>query len=179
MNTNYYLKFIDFFQRHNLYNEELFHYFRNNSILFDYLDTDYHPFIGCFYTAKKKKVNKIRLIVPYTDSDITNSINIHEYTHAIILYQYINKIFPENNTTEILPMFYERLYLEENKNNALLQEHTDAINKRITLSNDPEIIKYRLALAMQDELLEYYSKGDIDIKKLTAYAKKRAKRIKL
>ena len=68
---NYSYKFFNFFQRQNLYNEEMFNYFRKNSILFDYRDEDYHPFIGCFYLTKNKKVNKINLVVPFIDSDIT------------------------------------------------------------------------------------------------------------
>ena len=176
MNSNYYYKFINFFQRQNLYNKEMFNYFRNNSILFDYLDTDYHPFIGCFYTTKNKKVNKINLIVPHINGDITILINIHEYTHAIILYQYMNKIFPEDITTEILPLLYERIYLEENKYNNILQEHVNTINKRIATYNNPEVKKYKIALDIQNVLLQYYNNGHKDIKELQAKAKELIKR---
>ena len=90
MNTNYYNKFINFFKEQNLYNEEMFTYFGNNSILFDYRDEDYHPFIGCFYLTKDNKVTKISLVVPYLNSEVSTLINIHEYTHAIILYKHLN-----------------------------------------------------------------------------------------
>ncbi len=176
MNLNYYYKFINFFEKQNLYNKETFDYFRSNSILFNYLDTDYHPFIGCYYTTKNKKVNKINLIVPYIDNDVTTLINIHEYTHAIILYQYMNKIFPEDITTEILPLLYERIYLEENKDNKVLQEHISAINKRIVTSNNSEITKYKIALDIQNNLLEYYNNGHKNIKELHRRIKKLVKK---
>lgn len=176
MGENYYYKFINFFQRQNLYNKEAFDYFRNNSILFDYLDTDYHPFIGCFYIEQKGILKKINLIVPHINNDITVLINIHEYTHALILYQYINKVFQDDITTEILPLFYERLYLEENKDNIFLQEHINNINKRITESNTQEIIKYKIALDIQNDLLEYYNSSSKDIKKLISKAKKLVKK---
>lgn len=172
MSTHYYNKFIDFFERHELYNKETFDYLRTHSILFDYRDTDHRPFIGCFYTTKNGKLEKINLVVPYIDSDITTLINIHEYTHAITVFPYMHKSFTEDNACEILPLLYERIYLEENKDNEKLREHITAINKIIKESNNSEITKYKIALNMQNELLDYYNSGHTSIDELNKKAKK-------
>ena len=176
MNINYYQKFIDFFERHKLYDKETFDYLREHSILFDYRDTDYHPFMGCFYITKKNKLEKINLIVPYIDNDITASINIHEYTHGIVAYNYMNKPFAEDITIEILPLLYERIYLEENKDNERLERHVTNINKIAEASNSPEIAKYKIALNMQDDLLDYYYSGHTSIKELDKKARKLVKK---
>lgn len=46
MPNNSYIKFINFFKEHKLYDEEIFTYLRENSIMFDYLDTDQRPLVG-------------------------------------------------------------------------------------------------------------------------------------
>jgi len=177
MSTHYYNKFINFFERHELYDKRLFEYLRLHSILFDYRDTDHRPFIGCFYTTEKGKLKKINLIVPYIDNDITTLINIHEYTHAITVFPYMHKNFIEdNNACEILPLLYERIYLEENKDNKKLKEHITAINKIIEESNNPEITKYKIALNMQEQLLDYYNSGHTNIRDLNKKAKKLVKK---
>ena len=172
---NYYHKFIDFFQRQNLYNKKMFDYFMNNSILFDYRDEDYHPFIGCFYLTKNKKINKISLVVPYIDSDVTTLINIHEYTHAIILYNHLGKIYEEDISSEALPMFYERLYFEENKDNESLRKHINKLNTKILEGQNPKVLKYRLASDIQNELLNYYNKGHTSLHELNRKVKRLTK----
>lgn len=172
MSPNYYQKFIDFFKRHGLYSQEAFDYLRKNSIQFDYRDTDYHSFIGCFFLTQRDKLTKIDLIVPYINNDITALINIHEYTHGIIAYRYINKRVPEDFTSETLPMLYERIYLEENKDNQALRNHVASINNLIKESNCPDIIRYKIALSMQEELFAYYANGHQNIKELSAKTKK-------
>ena len=133
------------------------------------------PFIGCFYLTKNKKVNKITLVVPYIDSDITTVINIHEYIHAIILYNHLNKIYSENDNSEILPMFYERLYFEENKDNESLSEHINILNRRINEGQDSKIIKYKIASDIQKELLNYYNKGHTSLQELNSKVKRLTK----
>ena len=50
----YYQKFINFLKEHNLYNEEVVEYWKNNRTLFDYHDEEKRGFIGCFYQYKKE-----------------------------------------------------------------------------------------------------------------------------
>ena len=65
MPNNSYIKFINFFKEHKLYDEEIFTYLRENSIMFDYLDTDQRPLVGTYYKFdKRQRLNKIILYVP-------------------------------------------------------------------------------------------------------------------
>ena len=88
------------------------------------------------------------------------------------MYNYLDKIFPEDKSIEILPMFYERLYFEENKSNKDLQEHINSLNKRIIESKSPEIEKYKLAKDIEEELLKYYMNGHTSLEELNSQAKK-------
>ena len=64
MPNNSYIKFINFFKEHKLYDEEIFTYLRENSIMFDYLDTDQRPLVGTYYTFDKRQMlNKIILYI--------------------------------------------------------------------------------------------------------------------
>ena len=60
MPNNSYIKFINFFKEHKLYDEEIFTYLRENSIMFDYLDTDQRPLVRTYYTFdKRQRLNNI------------------------------------------------------------------------------------------------------------------------
>ena len=102
MTPNYYTEFITFFKKHNLYDKEMFEYIHHNSTKFDYRDEDQRVFIGCYYMCNKQNIlQKIKLCVPIIDSPITVLINIHEYLHAIELYNKIGKKYQSNDTKEI------------------------------------------------------------------------------
>ena len=47
-------KLIEFFKKHNLYEEEMFKYFSENSTMIDYMDDEQRSFIGTFYITDKK-----------------------------------------------------------------------------------------------------------------------------
>lgn len=163
-----YLKFIDFFKKHNLYDETIFKYIRENAILFDYLEEEKRPFIGCYYNYDKNKcLSKITVVVPIINDERTLLINIHEYTHAIIIYNKLGKKYKIEKDIEMLPMLYERIYLEENKKKAL-EKYVQGLNQRITEDSE---IEYQIALKYQRELLEYYYQT-YDFNKLQKKAKK-------
>ena len=172
----YYTKFIDFFKKHNLYDKEGFEYLRNNSIMFDYRDEEAISLLGwgCRWNIRNGKyLDKINLIVPFLDNDLTVLINIHEYTHGIMLYKYLGKKLKIDNDIEMLPMMYERLYFLENST-LELAKYEEMYDK--TISSDSEI-KYILGLKYRDELIEKYNNG-YDFNKLDRYAKKLARRYK-
>lgn len=153
-----YQKFINFFQKHNLYDKEIFDYLRLNSILFDYHDEDTRPFIGCYHILDKDlKLKKIQLCIPFIMDEKTILINIHEYTHGILLYKYLNKKIKINNDCETLPLLMERIYLEENPNQEL-KEYIEKLNTKIQKDTSIEAQKYKIALSIQEELLTYYNK---------------------
>lgn len=170
----YYTKFIDFFKKHNLYDEKVFGYLRQNSIMFDYRDEDARIFMGCNWTIRDSNyLEKINLVLPFFDNDLTILINIHEYTHGIMSYKYLGKKLKIGNDMEMLPMLYERLYFLENPTSELVR-YEEMYDK--TISSDSEI-KYILGLKYRDELIEKYNKG-YDFNKLDKYAKKLARRYK-
>lgn len=169
MKKNYYTEFINFFKKHNLYDEKIFNYIKENITLIDYRDEENRQFIGCYYVLNKKEIlTKIKIFVPYIDSPITTLINIHEYIHAITLYQYLGKKFKAKKDIEILPLLYEKLYILENPTPEL-KEYVVKINKSIEENNEE---KYTVALKSQEELLKYYHENNPSLKKLQQKAKK-------
>jgi len=169
----YYNKYINFLIKHNIYNEEIIDYMRRNCIKFDYRDEEQRDFIGCFYNLdRNNRITKINLCVPFLDSDTTVLINIHEYIHLFILYQYLNKKYQQSKDEEILPILYELLYFLDNPSKELER-------KIIELNNtikDTSPVQYRIALKSRDELLEYYQKENPSFKKLQEKAKKLSKK---
>lgn len=169
----YYNKYINFLIKHNIYKAEIMQYITKYSIKIDYHMEEQRDFIGCFYSIdKNKRIKKISICTPYIDSDITVLINIHEYIHLFILYQYLNKKYERNKDEEILPILYELLYYLDNPSKELEK-------KIIELNNtikDTSPIQYKIALKSRDELLEYYQKEKPNFKKLQEKAKTLAKK---
>ena len=171
----YYEEFINFFKKHDLYNEELFNNIRLNSYLFDYRDDEKRAFIGCYCnTNSNDTIKDITLCVPFIDSKKTILINIHEYIHALILYQYLNKKYKITIDSEILPILYETLYILENPTEEL-KEFQEKLNSKIDKENN---INYQIALKVQNELLKYYKKSTPNLQKLQSKAKKLARKCK-
>lgn len=157
---------IDFFKRHNLYEKDMFDYFSLHATMIDYKDEDQRPFVGCFYILdKNKKLRNILLLVPYVYDDITMLVSIHEFIHAIMLYKKLNKRIKIGIDKEVLPMLYEKIYINE-KNSLQIINYEESLNKRISMSSDKE---YVLGLKLRDELMNYY---DYDIEKLNKKVKK-------
>ena len=123
--------------------------------MFDYRDDDNRNFFGCFWLVNNGYLNKISLVVPFFDNDITVLINIHEYIHGIMLYEKLGKKYKPGIDIEILPMLYEKLYVLENSNNELIQ-FEDSLNQKINDSNE---LKYKLGLMCSDKLLQMYYAG--------------------
>ena len=170
----YYQKFINFLKEHNLYNEEVVEYWKNNRTLFDYRDEEKRGFIGCFYQYKKEYLTKIHLIVPFINNDKTILINIHEYIHLLTLYNKIGKKYKIGDDKEVLPFLYERIFIKENKTDELLNYY-QYLNKTIIEDNKEE---YLIALNLSEILLKEYNNDNIykldkKSKKLTKKYQKR------
>ena len=163
MKENYYKKFIRFLKEHNLYDAEALEYLRNNGVFFDFLEEENRDFIGCRYILdKNEKLQKIQICAPFIRDEKTILINIHEFTHGLMLYKYPAKKIKTGNDIEILPMLYERVYLIENYSDQV-KEYIDSLNSQIT---EKSKIAYRIALEVQDEMLLYPQKLNIKAKKL-------------
>lgn len=145
-----YNKFISFLKRHNLYDQEIFNYFWDEAIFFDYRDEWKRSFIGCFYLFDNvHHLKKMRVFVPFINDDITILINIHEYVHLFMLYRKLGKRVKIGDDVEILAMYYERIYLLENPTQEL-SEYLMYLNQCIDLDKD---LKYTIGLNVCEELL--------------------------
>ncbi|MBQ8193152.1 MAG: hypothetical protein IJZ46_03675 [Bacilli bacterium] len=175
MNYNPYYKFIDFFKRHNLYNERVFRYIRENSTLFDYREEEYRSYISTVpVIGKDKRLKAVKLIVPHIGDDKTILINIHEYIHALLFYNKLGKYFEIGPEIEILPLFYERLYILENPTEELIK-YKEFLDNIIIEENREE---YIIALNSQEELHKYFTEGNTNIESLEKKSKKLSKKYK-
>ena len=169
-----YNKFIEFLDKHNLYDKDILKYFQSNSLIFDYSNEEFRDFIGCYYSFDKSgRLIKIKACVPYIYDDKTILINIHEYIHFYLLYKKIGKKFIIGLDAEVLPILYEKIYILENPSVELLS-YEEYLNNFIIDSDDK---KYILALKLQDELINLYNKG-LSIERLNFKVKVLARKYK-
>ena len=123
-----YEKFIEFLKKYNLYDEEILNYISTRMIIVDYNHPDAKEMIGCFYKANHDIVTDFRLCVPKMVDDITVSINIHEYVHLLNMYKYLGREYQEDKYFEVLPVFFELIYLNDT-NPEYLEERKEYIRK--------------------------------------------------
>ena len=82
------------------------------------------------------------------------------------------KVDTKNNSIEILPMMYEKLYIKES-NSQLGKEYIEYLDSQITEKSD---LKYRIAIEAQQDMLDLYSKEQ-DPDKLQIQSKKLTKKL--
>lgn len=170
-----YEKYLNFLKKHNIYNEKLINYIRENTIFIDYSNEEYRSYISTVPVVEKdKRLKTIKSILPYINNDITISININEYVKALIYYQKLRKYFNIGEEIEILPLFYEKLFIKENETEELKQ-YREELDKTIIRENTR---KYVVALNSQNDLQRYYEEGNINVTTLETKAKKLAKEYK-
>ena len=147
-------KFFEFLHTHNIYDEEVYKYFLNHSDNFDYYNEDfYRCYIGCNYIKDRNDILKeIRPCVPRRVDDITTMINIHEYVHTLCAYSRLNRKFKLDDNCEILPIFYEKLFILE-CNNPQLNAYENVLDSAALGSSD---IRYIKATKISNELLDSY-----------------------
>ena len=153
----YYEKFLEFLKSHNLYDEDIYKYWYDNSMRFDYLIEEGRDFINTYYKFENGYLVKLWSFLPFIDSDITVLINIHEYVHMYVMYNKLGKRCKIGRDCEVLPILFERIYIEENKTPELLKYY-NFLNDSIIDDNDD---KYVLALNISNELIKEYNKQDI------------------
>lgn len=161
---------IAFFKKHNLYDKAMFDYLSSHTEMIDYKDEKQRCFIGCFYKFNKNILTDIRLNIPYVYDEITMLISIHEIIHAIILYKKLNKKAKISDDCEVLPILYEKIYVEENSSETL-KKYQQKLDNLID-KNDQ---KYFIALAVREELYQNYN---YDINKMKKISKRLVKKYK-
>ena len=154
----YYTKFVEFLKSHNLYDEEIYKYWYDNSMRFDYRVEEGRDFINTYYKFENGYLVMIYSFLPFIDNDVTILINIHEYIHTYVMYDKLGKKCRIGKDCEILPMLFEKLFVKENSNDELLNYY-NYLNKCIYESNDD---KYILALNISDKLLNDYNNQNIN-----------------
>ncbi len=162
----YYRKFIEFLKKHGIYDKEIVDYFMANSTKFDYRIEEDRTFIGVYYVIKNNILDKIKVVVPYLNDDKTVLINIHEYVHLYKYYNKLGKLCHIGKDKEVLPIFYEKLFVKENPTKELIDYHNN-LNESINNSKDEE---YLLALRLSTELMNSYDNENIN--KLNVKVKK-------
>ncbi len=159
--------FYEFINEHNIYDKNVYDYYIKHSDSFDYYNEDFYiPFIRCdyYYINSSRILKEIRPFVPNVVDDKTALININQYVHTLLAYNYLNKKFKLNDDCEILPKFYEKLYVLESNNKGLI-EYEKFLDKAALESNEK---RYIMAVKMFDELFNnYHNNGINDMKMKT------------
>ena len=150
---------IDFFKKHNLYEEKMFDYLQEKSTMIDYQNPDERVFIGCYYALdKKSKLKEIILYLPYVYDEKTKLINIHEITHGIEHYQKLGKKFKTDIAIETLPLLYEKIYIRE-ANSEELSKYGKSLDD-IIISEDKA--EYIFGLKAREDLIKNFNNEDIN-----------------
>ena len=156
---------IDFFKRHNLYDEEMFKYLQEHTDIIDYRDEDTRVCIGCGYLINNKnnKLERFRICIPKVVDNKTALISIHEIVHGIVGYKNLNKKFKNDIIIEALAFLYEKLFINESNDPSLVKYglYLDSLIE----DNDEE--KYKYALFARDYLLMNYEKDYYKMEKLS------------
>jgi hypothetical protein len=166
----YFNKFIDFITRHNLYENKSFIAISNKTTNIDYHNEEARNFIGCFYKVENEIITDFKVCVPKIIDEKTLLINIHEYIHALIIYNSLGKKEDIGLEKETLPMMYEEMYAVESEEISIkkyLKEQQEMINE---MNSD----EYTIGSKIKDEIIYLYSDLETQLK----YAKKLAKTYK-
>lgn len=172
MTKNYYNEFIDFFKKHNLYDQEMFDYLNEDKIIIDYRELERRSEIRCYHQIINNTLNKVWVCVPVICDYKTLLINIYIYMHAIQLYKQLGKKIKPQTTNQSIAMLYEKLYLEENPNTEL-KEYISVLDN---YTKEKGTIEEKTSLEIQQDLLEYYNKKKPNFNKIQKKAKKISKK---
>lgn len=152
----YFDRFIDFITRHNLYDNKSFIAISNRTTNIDYNNEQARDFIGCFYKVENDIITDFKVCVPKIIDIRTLFINIHEYVHALIIYNSLGKKEDIGLEKEVLPLMYEEMYAvfdDEISIKDYLKDHCEMINEM----NSEE---YTIASKIKDKII--YKYNDLD-----------------
>lgn len=125
MNEN---RVIEFYKKLGLYNEELFKYLRNNTLL---VDSNQYDFYGVF----TKDDGNYRMILPKISSIFDEIVWVHEYAHIIL-----------NTGEEIMPNIMESLFINmycDNKEDVIKrtqEEISSSVSEEHTLAKKIKLL---------------------------------------
>ena len=170
MNKNY-TAFIDFFKRHNLYDEETFKYIENHSIEFDYYDEEMMNVRGIYYNFNRaNKLTGFTLYLPYIDNNkMTSFLRVRPYIQALLAYKKLGRNYKPKADSEIIVLYFEKIYLQENPI-AELKNYFNTILTGIKIQDTEQ--KYKIALSAQDDFELYCTKNNLSFKEMQTKAKR-------
>lgn len=151
--------FFEFIHKHGIYDEKVFKYYLDNAYTFDYYNEEFLiPAIGCTLIIKNKILKEITPIIPNEVDEITSLINVHEYVHTLCLYSRLNKRWKKEAYDEVLPIFYEKLFIKE-YGNTNLENYGNILDNAAIKDGNKE---YITSIKVCDELLSNYKHDGID-----------------
>ena len=142
-------KIIDFFKRHNMYDEKMFDYLQKRSVMIDDNDPDQRMFIGFTTSRKNGVLQGFTICIPYMNSFETMLTSIHEISHGIYAYRKLNKEY-NDNSSEVIAMIYEKLFVME-LDSEVANKYLEYLDSLIDENSEE---KYRMAIKYRDELIE-------------------------
>jgi len=163
-----YNEFINFFKKHEIYDENTFAYIQENKVTFDYRDEEKRSQIGCYQTIRNGILTNITIYVPFINNTKTLLINIYINMHAIQLCKQLGKRINNNSNNEVLSMLYEKIYVRENPTEELEAYVKSLDNKTIESGTK----KHKVALQVQDKLLKYQEEKKPTFKQMQKKARK-------
>jgi len=156
----------DFFKKHNMYDEEIFKYLYQRTIMADYYDYYQNPAIGFNQYLDKKNNNELIdfvLCIPYPIDNITCINDVYQITHGLVAYDYLNKPYMDEIYWEVLPMFYEKLF-ELECSDPRVSKYLEQLYGCIDQNTEE---KYKYGLYARDILLSNYDNNFEHTKKLS------------
>lgn len=169
------LKFIDFLKRHSLYDEKIFKFISNQSIMIDSKIDEYDFLFGSCHIAVNSKKGKLEQVIPCMLNlmdDYSVMIAIYTYIQTLLLIPRVNKTYNEDLFYHyFLPLFYKKIYILENPTDELL-EYEEKMRERL-LTNSPN--KFQLIFNLIDELTCNYNKDRSNNSLLAKKAKRKAR----
>lgn len=122
------------------------------------------PFIGCFKMLKDDIIVDYKLVVPDIKDIKTMLINIHEYTHAIIVNNEIGLKDIETIYEEVIPITMEKFFvLNYTKNYINEFDKIQLTNLKKYMNNPIKYQKYIFGYYYQNEFLEKYKNNMSDL----------------
>ena len=142
MPNDFYLKFINFLKKHNLYDEKVLKYVFNESIAIDINNYDF--VLGSCHLVINNKNGKLEQIIPCMPNimdDYSVIIAIFTYVNTLLLLPKLNKYYDDNCFSYYFtPLFYENIYVLENSSVELLEYEID--RRKQFLKHSPDKFKF-------------------------------------
>lgn len=180
MDELWYSKFIKFLREQDLYEEKSFNHIMKKAFFVDFTNEKLDNLkVGCILIFNKSPktfeesdcLRNFFPIMPVLNSETSVSICIYVYVQALLLLERVGKWVIDDSYNEILPLFYQKLYIIRNYNEELAT-YDKYLEQRL-LETAPD--KNHRLLKGRKDLIKFYKYASPDTKKLSRKAKRIAK----